>query len=173
MAGEQSFKAVINDTRPSAKGRSFSVEITGSNFNHFLGKKIGDSVEGMFVGDGEQTLNGYKLQITGGSDKTGRPMRSELDGGNVKSILITAGTGYKGKRYVRKNSKISISFDFADTRHKPDELTQPTSKTNRTISHPQTNTETTTFAKIPNKYYTTTTSCLKWKSSTMTLTKRK
>ncbi|MDB3870801.1 30S ribosomal protein S6e [Euryarchaeota archaeon] len=106
MAGEQSFKAVINDTKPSAKGRSFSVEITGSNFNHFLGKKIGDSVEGMFVGEGESLLNGYKLQITGGSDKTGRPMRSELEGGNVKSILITAGTGYKGKRYVKKNSKI-------------------------------------------------------------------
>jgi len=106
MAGEQSFKAVINDTKPSAKGRSFSVEITGSNFNHFLGKKIGDSVEGMFVGEGESSLNGYKLQITGGSDKTGRPMRSELEGGNVKSILITAGTGYKGKRYVKKNSKI-------------------------------------------------------------------
>ena len=88
MAGEQSFKAVINDTKPSAKGRSFSVEITGSNFNHFLGKKIGDSVEGMFVGEGDQTLNGYKLQITGGSDKTGRPMRSELEGGNVKSVLI-------------------------------------------------------------------------------------
>jgi len=106
MAGEQSFKAVINDTKPSAKGRSFSVEITGSNFNHFLGKKIGDSVEGMFVGEGESSLNGYKLQITGGSDKTGRPMRSELEGGNVKSILITAGTGYKGKRYVKKKSKI-------------------------------------------------------------------
>ena len=106
MAGEQSFKAVINDTKPSAKGRSFSVEITGSNFNHFLGKKIGDSVEGMFIGEGESSLNGYKLQITGGSDKTGRPMRSELEGGNVKSILITAGTGYKGKRYVKKNSKI-------------------------------------------------------------------
>ncbi|MDE0953452.1 MAG: hypothetical protein OR994_02130 [Candidatus Poseidoniales archaeon] len=106
MAGEQSFKAVINDTKPSAKGRSFSVEITGSNFNHFLGKKIGDSVEGMFVGEGDSSLNGYKLQITGGSDKTGRPMRSELEGGNVKSILITASTGYKGKRYVKKNSKI-------------------------------------------------------------------
>ena len=65
MAGEQSFKAVINDTRPSAKGRSFSVEITGSNFNHFLGKKIGDSVEGMFVGDGEQTLNSINLQFKG------------------------------------------------------------------------------------------------------------
>ena len=92
MAGEQSFKAVINDTKPSAKGRSFSVEITGSNFNHFLGKKIGDSVEGMFVGDGEESLNGYKLQITGGSDKTGRPMRSELDGGNVKSVLTVSYT---------------------------------------------------------------------------------
>ena len=29
-----------------------------------------------------------------------------LEGGNVKSVLITAGTGYKGKRYVKKNSKI-------------------------------------------------------------------
>ena len=56
MAGEQSFKAVVNDTNPKYGGRAFSVEITGSNYNHFLGKKIGDSVDGMFIGEGDQSL---------------------------------------------------------------------------------------------------------------------
>ena len=59
----------------------------------------------MFVGDGDTTLNGYKLEITGGSDVTGRPMRPDLDGSGVKSVLITAGVGYKGKKFVNKNSK--------------------------------------------------------------------
>ena len=105
MAGEQSFKAVVNDTNPKAGGRAFSVDITGSNYNHFLGKKIGDGVDGMFVGEGDQALTGYKLEITGGSDLTGRAMRPDLDGGGVKSVLITAGVGYKGKKYVNKKGK--------------------------------------------------------------------
>ena len=105
MAGEQSFKAVVNDTKTSSKGRSYSMEISGANYNHFLGKKIGDSVDGMFLGEGDSALTGYKLEITGGSDVTGRPMRPDLDGSGVKSVLITAGIGYKGKKYVNKNSK--------------------------------------------------------------------
>ena len=105
MAGEQSFKAVVNDTNPSSGGKSFAMDIAGSNYNHFLGKKIGDSVDGTFVGEGDKALSGYKLEITGGSDLTGRPMRPELDGSGVKSVLITAGIGYKGKKYVNKNSK--------------------------------------------------------------------
>ncbi len=105
MTGEQSFKAVVNDTKPSSEGRSYSMEISGSNYNHFLGKKIGDSVDGMFLGEGDNSLTGYKLEITGGSDITGRPMRPDLDGSGVKSVLITAGIGYKGKKYVNKNSK--------------------------------------------------------------------
>ena len=105
MAGEQSFKAVVNDTKPSSEGKSYSMEISGANYNHFLGKKIGDSVDGMFVGEGDSALTGYKLEITGGSDITGRPMRPDLDGSGVKSVLITAGIGYKVKKYVNKNSK--------------------------------------------------------------------
>ena len=105
MAGEQSFKAVVNDTDPSSGGRSYAIDTTGANYNHFLGKKIGDSVDGGFLGDGDKVLSGYKLQITGGSDVTGRPMRPDLDGSGVKSVLITAGVGYKGKKYVNKNSK--------------------------------------------------------------------
>ena len=106
VAGEQSFKAVVNDTKPTSNGRSFSVDISGSNYNHFLGKKIGDAVDGMFVGEGDKALSGYKLEITGGADVTGRPMRPDLDGSGVKSVLITAGVGYKGKKYVKKNSRV-------------------------------------------------------------------
>lgn len=103
---EQGFKAVINDTRPSAGGRAYAVDITGSNYNHFLGKKIGDAVDGMFVGEGDQSLSGYRLEITGGSDVTGRPMRPDLDGAGVKSVLVSPGVGYKGKRYVKKNAQV-------------------------------------------------------------------
>ena len=106
LASEQAFKAVVNDTSPESKGKSYSIEITGSNYNHFLGKKIGDTVDGMFVGEGDKSLSGYKLAITGGADTTGRPMRSDLDGSGVKSVLITAGVGYKGKKYVKKNGKV-------------------------------------------------------------------
>ena len=100
MAGDQTFKAVLNDTNPKAKGRSFSIDISGTGYNHFLGKSIGDTVDGMFVGEGDKTLTGYTLEITGGSDTTGRAMRPDLDGGGVKSVLVSPGVGYKGKRYV-------------------------------------------------------------------------
>lgn len=106
MAGDQTFKAVLNDTNPKAKGRSFSIEISGTGYNHFLGKSIGDTVDGMFVGEGDKTLTGYKLEITGGSDTTGRAMRPDLDGGGVKPVLVSPGVGYKGKRYVDKNGRI-------------------------------------------------------------------
>ena len=106
MAAEQVFKAVVNDTVPSSGGRAFSMDITGSNYNHFLGKRIGDSVDGMFVGEGDGSLSGYKLEITGGSDLTGRPMRPELAGSGIKPVLITSGIGYKGKRYVKKRGKV-------------------------------------------------------------------
>ncbi len=106
MADDQVFKAVVNDTDPSAAGRSYSVEISGVNFNHFLGRKIGDVVDGLFVGEGEDTLSGYKLEITGGSDRTGRPMRPDVTGAGIYSILVSSGIGYKGKRYVKKRGKV-------------------------------------------------------------------
>ena len=99
---DNEFVAVINDTAPENNGRSYSLNISGSNYNQFLGKKIGDIVDGIFVGEGENTLAGYKLSISGGSDKTGTPMRSDLEGGTKKSVLITAGTGFKGHKIIHK-----------------------------------------------------------------------
>jgi small subunit ribosomal protein S6e len=96
------FAAVINDTAVSSNGASYSVSIE-THYNQFLGKKIGDVIEGHLVEvEGQRTLSGYKLEITGGSDKVGTPMRADLDGGSRKSVLVTSGTGFKGTKIVNK-----------------------------------------------------------------------
>ena len=102
---DTTFVAVVNDTNPDNNGRSYNMSVSGNNLSQFLGKKIGDVVDGIFVGEGEQTLAGYKLEITGGSDKTGTPMRSDLSGGNRQSILVTESTGFKGHSLVHKTKK--------------------------------------------------------------------
>lgn len=99
---DTTFVAVVNDTNPDNNGRSYNMSVSGNNLSQFLGKRIGDVVDGIFVGEGEQTLAGYKLEITGGSDKTGTPMRSDLSGGNRQSILVTESTGFKGHSLVHK-----------------------------------------------------------------------
>ena len=99
---DTTFVAVVNDTNSDNNGRSYNMSVSGNNLSQFLGKKIGDVVDGIFVGEGEQTLAGYKLEITGGSDKTGTPMRSDLSGGNRQSILVTESTGFKGHSLVHK-----------------------------------------------------------------------
>ena len=106
VKGDASFKAAVNDTDSACKGKSYSVEIKGANYNHFLGKKIGDVVDGQFVGEGDQSLLGYTLQITGGSDKTGTPMRSDIAGGNRQAVLVTQGVGYKAHKLVKKKGKL-------------------------------------------------------------------
>ena len=118
MAEKEDFIAVINDTNPENKGGSYNVPISGNNQSQFLGKKIGDMIDGIFVGEGESILSGYKLMITGGSDKTGTPMRNDLDGGARKSVLVTASTGYKGHKLVQKTKK-GAKKQF---RYKPDGL---------------------------------------------------
>ena len=59
---DTSFVAVVNDTNPANGGRSYNTTISGNNLSQLLGKKIGDVVDGIFVGEGEQTLAGYKLE---------------------------------------------------------------------------------------------------------------
>ncbi|HOB37648.1 MAG TPA: 30S ribosomal protein S6e [Methanomassiliicoccaceae archaeon] len=80
------FKAVINDVKT---GKSYQVPVSGYYANSLIGKKIGDVVDGIFVG-----LPSYKLTIRGGSDKDGIPMREDLPGSRRKRILLTDGVGF-------------------------------------------------------------------------------
>jgi small subunit ribosomal protein S6e len=106
VASDNVLKGVVNDTDPKSGGRSYAVDIIGSNYNHFMGKKIGDVVDGIFVGEGDSTLAGFKLKITGGTDKIGTPMRGDVEGGNRKAILVTDSVGFKPHKLIRKKGKL-------------------------------------------------------------------
>ncbi|DAC51340.1 MAG TPA: 30S ribosomal protein S6e [Candidatus Poseidoniaceae archaeon] len=112
------FVAVVNDTDPKSNGKAYSLKISGNNYSQILGKKIGDIVDGIFVGEGDKTLSGYKLQITGGADKTGTPLRRDLEGGSRQSILVTQSTGFKGHNLVFKTK----GGEKKRFRYKPDGL---------------------------------------------------
>ncbi len=67
----------------------------------FKGSKVGDVVKGEGI-----DLPGYELQITGGSDSSGFPMRKDVNGPNKKKILIVGGVGLRtNKRDGRKVRK--------------------------------------------------------------------
>ena len=84
------FKAVIGD--PKSK-KSYPQQVAGHHANSLLGKKIGDEIDGIFVG-----LPGYRLRITGGTDKDGFPMRPELPGPARRKILIAKSLGFHPSR---------------------------------------------------------------------------
>ncbi len=81
------FKVVVNDTK---NGKSYQIPVSGHHANSLMGKKVGDEVDGIFI-----SLPGYKLQITGGSDKEGFPMRSDLPGVGRRRILLSESKGFK------------------------------------------------------------------------------
>ncbi len=80
------FKVVISDSG----GSSISQEIKDKSAQPFLGSKIGDMLESSILGFKEG-----KIKITGGSDKSGTPMRSDLHGAIKKYILMTKGVGLR------------------------------------------------------------------------------
>lgn len=77
-------QAVIGTTT----GESYQIELDEQQANAVTGKQIGDEVEGSLFG-----LDGYTLEITGGSDQEGFPMRESLSGTGRRSILVTNETG--------------------------------------------------------------------------------
>ncbi|QHS17532.1 30S ribosomal protein S6e [haloarchaeon 3A1-DGR] len=81
------FKVVVAD--PEA-GETYQRDVDGQDANRFLGRSLGDEVDGGAVG-----LDGYTLEITGGSDETGRPMRADVPGTSLKEILLDGGVGFK------------------------------------------------------------------------------
>jgi len=81
------FKVVVNDIK---NGKSYQIPVAGHHANSLIGKKVGDEVDGIFI-----SLPGYKLQITGGSDKEGFPMRSDLPGVGRRRILLSESKGFK------------------------------------------------------------------------------
>ncbi len=84
------FKIVVAD--PDT-GETFQREVDGQDANRFLGREIGDEIGGDAVG-----LSDFTVEITGGSDETGRPMRADVSGTRLKELLLEGGVGFKPSR---------------------------------------------------------------------------
>lgn len=103
------FRANISDPKT---GKSYQKQVGGNQANAILGKKIGDKMDGIFV-----EMPGYKLEITGGSDKDGFPMRRDLPGPRRKKLLISKGMGFnphmEGERRKKTMRGTQVSPDIA------------------------------------------------------------
>jgi len=78
------FKVVLGDPKT---GKSYQKVVSDDSLK---GKKIGDKIDGDLLG-----LEGYELEITGGSDNSGFPMRKDLPGTDKKKLLLSGGVGVK------------------------------------------------------------------------------
>ena len=87
------FKLTISDK----KGKSITRELKEKDANPLLGLQIGNELDAAIVGQAG------KIRITGGSDKSGVPMREDIHGGARKYILLSKGVGLrdaeKGQRF--------------------------------------------------------------------------
>jgi small subunit ribosomal protein S6e len=93
-------------------GKTMQKELEENQAKTLYGKKIYEVVKGESLG-----LTGYELQITGGSDKQGFPMRSDLRGTGRKKIMISSGPGFhpktKGERRRKSVRGNTVSAETA------------------------------------------------------------
>lgn len=92
------FKVIVSDPED---GTSKTVELEDARAAPLIGKKLGEVIDGAVFG-----LSGFKVQITGGSDKDGFPMRPNVHGGVRRSVVLSGGVGFnpqkKGERRRKK-----------------------------------------------------------------------
>jgi|ERR687888_1256505 small subunit ribosomal protein S6e len=91
------FKLVISDT----KGKSVTQELKDRAAQPLLGSKIGDILDSSVIG-----IVGGKMKITGGSDKSGTPMRPDVHGGVKKYVLLSRGIGMKNMKEGNRIRKL-------------------------------------------------------------------
>ena len=82
------------------KGKSVSKELKDSDVNPLLGLQLGSEADASIVG-----LTG-KLKLTGGSDKSGVPMRTDVHGAARKRVLLVKGVGLQDVEYGQRKRKL-------------------------------------------------------------------
>ena len=89
--------ATLKLTISDKKGKSITRELKEKDANPILGLQVGTEVDAAIVGQSG------KMRITGGSDKSGVPMRADIHGGARKYVMLSKGIGLqdaeKGQRF--------------------------------------------------------------------------
>ena len=90
------FKLTVSDV----KGKSITKELKDSDANTLLGLQLGNETDASIVG-----LQG-KLNLTGGSDKSGVPMRKDIHGSARKYVLLSKGVGLQATEIGQRVRKL-------------------------------------------------------------------
>jgi len=80
------FKVIVSDPET---GTSKVVELQEARAAPLVSKRIGEVMDGAIV-----DMPGHKVQLMGGSDKDGFPMRPSVHGGVRRSIVLSGGVGF-------------------------------------------------------------------------------
>ena len=92
------FKIVLSDPET---GKAQKIELEEAKAVPLIGRRIGEIIDGTILG-----LSGYKIQITGGTDKDGFPMRPDIHGGVRRRVIVSSGPGFKPKRKGERRRKM-------------------------------------------------------------------
>ncbi len=80
-------------------GKSYQKELKGSEGDALLQQRLGQTISGNVLG-----FSGYEFLITGGSDKSGFPLRKGIQA-TRKRVLIGEGVGFDGQKRDGKPQK--------------------------------------------------------------------
>lgn len=93
------FKINVSDK----SGKTYKLEAEAPAL---IDKKLGDVIEGRLL---SEDLDGYELEITGASDKSGFTAMKDVEGIGLKRLLLTYGKGMKKKPKKEGKKKLSNS----------------------------------------------------------------
>lgn len=91
------FKIIVSDPET---GKSQFVEVEEAQAVPLIGRKLGEVIDGTAV-----KMSGYKLLITGGSDKDGFPMRPNIHGGVRVGAILSEGVGFHSSKKGERKRK--------------------------------------------------------------------
>ena len=80
--------------------KSQKVEINERGMAPLLGLRIGETIDGSIAG-----LAGHRLQLTGGCDKDGFPMRPDIHGGVKVHVILSDGVGFNPRNKGERRKK--------------------------------------------------------------------
>ncbi|MCC6057722.1 MAG: 30S ribosomal protein S6e [Desulfurococcaceae archaeon] len=80
---------------------AFQVRISEDVASKLIGMRIGDRIDGRLIG-----LPNVTLEIRGGSDLAGFPMRPDVEGPVKKYLLLSSGPGFKPKEKGERRRKL-------------------------------------------------------------------
>ena len=102
------FKVVVSDPK---SGRAYNVDASGGAAGSIIGKRIGDEIDASTIG-----MAGYKILITGASDRTGTTAKKGVPGAGRKKLLLAGGIGFHprmdGERRRKTIRSNEITTDF-------------------------------------------------------------